>query len=651
MIPARLTVGVIAAALGTAALASGVAVPASGAGYSWKWGSIVDITPGDRDAYDPDVAVSADGMTQTIAFYREDSVGRDIAQVAVSVDGGVSWDDTSLLSQSGQDAAYVDVAMSADGIQQSVVWLRSDGSKYRVQSAASGDAGHSWDDTADLSAAGQNAAEPKLVVSGSGSSQVAVWKRSNGTNDIVQAAVSDDSGVTWDDTNLSSPGQNAALPAVAISEAGAVQAVAWQRSNGANTIVQVAVSDDSGLSWDDTTDLSVSGRSASQASLALSSNGQRQLVAWVRSNGTNTILQASSSDDTGNTWLTPADLSAPGVNAELPMVAVNDDGLQQTVAWKRGSDIQVMRSSDGGQTWSSAATISSGFPPGTNGPQISMSADGQQRVIAWDSFLGSDDRIAAAFSTDGGATWGAPMWLSAAGSDAYGARVAMSADGSRATATWYRLDPAQSYWVIQAVTATYSADPEPPAPLPPSAPRDVTATAGSASASVTWSAPASSGSFPVTDYQVTSQPGGKACLAKAPSLSCTVSGLTNGSTYTFTVKALNGAGWGPSSEPSNSVTPRGPDRPTIQITGTRSERDARRITVSGTSVGLVGEFVRPYLRFRSSADFAAGKARVVVDERGSFRWQRKCKRQVWVYFADGSTRSNAVAFPRWQRPI
>ena len=41
---------------------------------------------------------------------------------------------------------------------------------------------------------------------------------------------------------------------------------------------------------------------------------------------------------------------------------------------------------------------------------------------------------------------------------------------------------------------------------------------------------------------------------------CDVTGLTNGTTYTFTVQAINGAGNGPVSAPSNAVTPSSPDR-------------------------------------------------------------------------------------------
>ena len=90
----------------------------------------------------------------------------------------------------------------------------------------------------------------------------------------------------------------------------------------------------------------------------------------------------------------------------------------------------------------------------------------------------------------------------------------------------------------------------------PGKPTAVTATAGNASALVSWTAPSDSGSSSITSYTVTSSPDGKSCLTSG-ALSCTVSSLTNGQAYTFTVTATNDAGTGPVSDASNSVTPTG----------------------------------------------------------------------------------------------
>ena len=89
-------------------------------------------------------------------------------------------------------------------------------------------------------------------------------------------------------------------------------------------------------------------------------------------------------------------------------------------------------------------------------------------------------------------------------------------------------------------------------PTFPGAPTIGTATGGNAQASVTFTAPASTGGSSITSYTVTSSPGG--ITASGASSPITVTGLTNGTAYTFTVQATSFA-TGPASAASNSVTP------------------------------------------------------------------------------------------------
>jgi len=93
----------------------------------------------------------------------------------------------------------------------------------------------------------------------------------------------------------------------------------------------------------------------------------------------------------------------------------------------------------------------------------------------------------------------------------------------------------------------------------PTPPLDVTAKAGDASATVTWTVPASDGGAPITSYVVTSAPGGYTCTVSDPSvLTCIVNGLTNGTTYTFAVAAINAHSASTPGGPSNPVVPEGP---------------------------------------------------------------------------------------------
>jgi hypothetical protein len=196
-------------------------------------------------------------------------------------------------------------------------------------------------------------------------------------------------------------------------------------------------------------------------------------------------------------------------------------------------------------------------------------------------------------------------------------------------------------------TSSPPAPPSPPNPVvfPPGAPTELTAVAGDASADVSWVAPSDSGSYPISNYQVTSAPGGRSCLVSVPALTCTVSGLTNGTAYTFTVRALNGAGWGVSSDASNAVTPRATPVKTIQITGSRDASDTRVVRVSGTTTGLVGEQVTPWVRFPGQGSFTAGTGVRTVAADGTFAWSRATGKKVHVYFTHVSIKSNTVVIP------
>ena len=86
----------------------------------------------------------------------------------------------------------------------------------------------------------------------------------------------------------------------------------------------------------------------------------------------------------------------------------------------------------------------------------------------------------------------------------------------------------------------------------------VAAVAGNANAAVTFVAPESDGGSAITSYVVTSSPGGFTCTVNAPftpPIGCTVSGLTNGTAYSFTVRANNGAFTSDTSSASVPVVP------------------------------------------------------------------------------------------------
>ncbi len=96
----------------------------------------------------------------------------------------------------------------------------------------------------------------------------------------------------------------------------------------------------------------------------------------------------------------------------------------------------------------------------------------------------------------------------------------------------------------------------------PSAPTLTGMVAGNGQATVTFNPSASDGGAPITGYIVTAYPGG--LTASGTTSPLTVSGLTPGQSYTFTVIAINSVGSSAPSAASNSVTlPEAPGAPTI----------------------------------------------------------------------------------------
>ncbi len=120
----------------------------------------------------------------------------------------------------------------------------------------------------------------------------------------------------------------------------------------------------------------------------------------------------------------------------------------------------------------------------------------------------------------------------------------------------------------------------------PGAPTSVTATAGNAQATITFTAPASDGESAITAYTVTSSSTDAVVIAASTTSPIIVTGLTNGTPYTFTVTATNNFGTSSSSLVSNSVTPDG-TAPTLTSVSISSNNASTTLAKAGDTVTVL----------------------------------------------------------------
>jgi hypothetical protein len=407
------------------AVAGALALPT--AAHADGWASVVDLSAPGQDARSFAVTVDAAGNA-TAVWSRSNGANYIVQARRIAADGilGATRD----LSAPGQSAFEPDAAGDAAG-NTVVVWDRSDGTNTIIQ-ARRIDADGTLGPIHDLSAGGQSAFAPRIAIDATGKA-TAVWRRSNGTNTIIQARRIGADGTLGATQDLSAPGQQAFNPRVALDAAGNATAV-WYRNNGANTIAQARrIAADGTLGA--TQDLSAPGQDAFDADVAVDPAGNATAV-WGRFNGTNSVLQGRRIAPGGSLGPTE-DLSASGQSISFEHGVAVDPAGNATPIWSRfdGSNdiVQVRRFGANGALGPIQDISGPGQDAGS--PQIAFDPDGTA-IAVWIRFDGANNIAQARRIAPDGAL-SATVDLSAPGRNAFDPRIAIDLSGN-VTAIWNR---------------------------------------------------------------------------------------------------------------------------------------------------------------------------------------------------------------------
>jgi hypothetical protein len=374
-----------------------------------------------------------------------------VAGFLVPTLAAAAWTTPVNLSASGLEASQPQVAVDADG-DAVFTWTRYDGANLRVQARTRSAAG-TLSPVLTLSKSGQNAENPQVAVDAGGDA-VFVWRRYDGANYRVQTRARSAAGTLSPVQTLSSSGQIAANPHVAVDADGDA-VFTWQRFDGTDPgnfccfRVQARARSVAGtLSGVQT--LSVAGQNASNPQVAVDADGDA-VFTWDRWDATSSTccerIQARARSAAGT--LSPVQtLSKSGQSATNQQVAVDADG-DAVFSWQRfdGTNpfglppccyrVQTRARSAAG-TLSAVQTLS-GLGRNGFGPQVAVDADGDA-VFTWGSFDGATLRVQARARSAAG-TLSAVQNLSDPGQNVSDTQVAVDADGD-AVFAWVRSDGA-----------------------------------------------------------------------------------------------------------------------------------------------------------------------------------------------------------------
>jgi uncharacterized repeat protein (TIGR02543 family) len=119
----------------------------------------------------------------------------------------------------------------------------------------------------------------------------------------------------------------------------------------------------------------------------------------------------------------------------------------------------------------------------------------------------------------------------------------------------------------------------------PDAPRDFTATAGNGKITLSWGVPEFDGGSPITGYELSTD-GGANWVNIGNTTSHTVTGLTNGTAYSFVLRAVNGISYGSLSRVA-TATPSASAGSGSGMPQTGDSLTGERLILMGTVIGTV----------------------------------------------------------------
>ena len=320
----------------------------------------------------------------------------------------------------------------------------------------------------DLSTLGTPSTGLSIAVSSDGTRATALWLETstNLRKQLKTSSATISGGVaSWGPvTGLSAVNRDVVAAAVQVSADGAGAVAVWQAEDLSSKISVVESSSasvvGSAASWGSVVRLSSSLNPVNRPRVALSTDGTRAFAVWeryppysVRSVCRVVVGRSAAISGPTASWGSVQQISDQGSCIEDPEFGMSSSGVGVTVVWAKaasgGTSIIRTRTGTVNGTTASWGSITDLSAPGfySKNPTVAVSADGTKATAVWArAVVDSTGRAVApilvrtrsASISGNAADWGATTVLSSTTDSSGDPLVGMSSDGTSVTATWIR---------------------------------------------------------------------------------------------------------------------------------------------------------------------------------------------------------------------
>ena len=406
-------------------------VLAANASAAPTWLPPTDIAGPTESIAFPEIAVNAGG--DAVAIWPRKTSGVTVLEALERPAGG-NWSVSGVPSEPGEEIlplqTPVDIGLDDAG-NAVAIW----GVSEQVIRAAVRPAGGEWSEPEDLFTTGGRA--PQLAMNGAGDA-VAVWTGHNGTRFVTWGAVRQAGGDWSTNEELADDGEEQHQPQVAIDAEGNAIAV-WQLDDPGENEIRAVVRP-AGGNWSGPDPLSTPGENAQSPRIAMNAEGDA-VAAWSVVSGD---MQAAFRPAGGDWSGTPVVIAEEEGAPELAV----DSGGNAFALWSGpGSSERVIRTAmrQPGGEWSEADELSAEYEGFRSYGLTASPAAGVIATWTWKQGLPEENGIEAAIRPPGG-DWSAPEEISTEGENSGLPELGFDAAGN-AVAIWGREEASNEYFL------------------------------------------------------------------------------------------------------------------------------------------------------------------------------------------------------------